>query len=208
MDTSVALVKAYPQINGNFCVKEYSLMETAKGGKVRTLSDLDMHAFRFPHAGGEISVRKWHKLVGEARFQLDTGLGAPRVRADMIIGEVKRGQARFSPTARKPKVLVGALMRFGCCNPLQSKDLAYDLHQHTHSESEYGHRIRMVAFGGADDNEDSGVSLSKWRIIYIKKIARCLRRHLHDNRNVLRRVPFATCSPFWSVSRTRRKSAS
>lgn len=191
MDTAVALVKAYLQINGYFCVTEYPLIETAKSGNVRTVSDLDILAFRFPHAGRETSVRKERKLVGDVRFEPDPALGAPRDRADMIVGEVKRGRARFNPPARKPEVLAGALMRFGCCSPSQSKNLAYDLLQHGHAESEHGHGIRMVAFGDADDNEEPGVSPPKWHIVSLENIVRCLRQHLHDNWQVLRLVHFS-----------------
>ena len=127
MDTAVALVKAYLQINGYFCVSEYPLMETTKGGNVRTVSDLDILAFRFPHAGRETSVRKKRKLVGDVRFEPDEALGAPQDSADMIVGEVKRGRARFNPPARKPDVLAGALMRLG-----EDSDLARRLAEKGH----------------------------------------------------------------------------
>lgn len=191
MDTAVALVKAYLQINGYFCVSEYPLLETNKGGSVRTVSDLDILAFRFPHAGRETSVRKRRKLVGDVRFEPDAELGAPHDKADMIVGEVKRGRARFNPPARKPDVLAGALMRFGCCTPSQSKNLAYELLHHGHAESEHGHEIRMVAFGDVDDSEEPGVPTHKWHTVSLENTVRCLRQHLHDNWDVLRRVHFS-----------------
>ena len=181
MDTAVALVKAYLQINGYFCVSEY----------VRTVSDLDILAFRFPHAGRETSVRKKRKLIGDVLFEPDPALGALHDRADMIVGEVKRGRARFNPPARKPDVLAGALMRFGCCNPSQARNLAYELLQHGHAESEHGHKIRMVAFGDVDDNEEPGVSPHKWHTVSLENIVRCLQQHLHDNWDVLRKVHFS-----------------
>ena len=191
MDTAVALVKAYLQINGYFCVSEYPLMETTKGGNVRTVSDLDILAFRFPHAGRETSVRKKRKLIGDVLFEPDPALGALHDRADMIVGEVKRGRARFNPPARKPDVLAGALMRFGCCNPSEARNLAYELLQHGHAESEHGHKIRMVAFGDVDDNEEPGVSPHKWHTVSLENIVRCLQQHLHDNWDVLRKVHFS-----------------
>ena len=191
MDTAVALVKAYLQINGYFCVTEYPLMETAKGGNVRTVSDLDILAFRFPRAGRETSVRKKRKLVGDVLFEPDPALGAPDDRADMIVGEVKRGRARFNPPARKPDVLAGALMRFGCCSPAQAKNLAYELLQHGRAESEHGHGIRMVAFGDVDENEEIGVSPHKWHSVSLENAVSCLRQHLHDHWDVLRKVHFS-----------------
>lgn len=191
MDTAVALVKAYLQINGYFCVSEYPLMERTKAGNVRSVSDLDILAFRFPYAGREASGLRKHKLISDIRFEPDAVLGATRDEADMIVGEVKRGRARFNPPARKPEVLAGALMRFGCCTPSQAKGLAYELLQHGHAESEHGHRIRMVAFGAVDESAESGHPPHKWHIVSLENIIRCLQQHLHDNWDALRLVHFS-----------------
>ena len=53
MDTTVALVQSYLHVNGYFTVVEYPVLETRRGGPPRTLTDLDVLAFRFPraHAG-------------------------------------------------------------------------------------------------------------------------------------------------------------
>jgi hypothetical protein len=49
----------------------------------------------------------------------------------------------------------------------------------------------MVAFGDVDDNEEPGVSPHKWHTVSLENIVRCLRQHLHDNWNVLRKVHFS-----------------
>lgn len=51
MDTTVALVQAYLNVNGYFIVVEYPLLEADRGCQARTVTDLDVVAFRFPHAG-------------------------------------------------------------------------------------------------------------------------------------------------------------
>jgi hypothetical protein len=53
MDTAVALVQSYLHVNGYFTVVEYPVLETRRGGPPRTVTDLDVLAFRFPraHAG-------------------------------------------------------------------------------------------------------------------------------------------------------------
>lgn len=50
-------------------------------------------------------------------------LGCPADRADMIVGEVKDGAARFNAAIRDPLVLELGLARFGCCEPAQAADL-------------------------------------------------------------------------------------
>lgn len=49
----------------------------------------------------------------------------------------------------------------------------------------------MVAFGDAEDNEEPGVPAPKWHIVSLENIVRCLRQHLHDNWDILRRVHFS-----------------
>ena len=53
MDTSVALVQTYLRVNGYFTVAEFPVVETRRRGKyrdLRTLTDIDIMAFRFPRA--------------------------------------------------------------------------------------------------------------------------------------------------------------
>lgn len=187
MDTTVTLVSAYLQINGYFCVTEYPLLETSPHGDVRTVSDLDILAFRFPGAGREVRVRKRRNIVGDTRFEPDPMLGAPRDLADMIVGEVKRGRARFNSAARKPEVLMAALMRFGCCGPEHALELARELIRSGETRNLDGHHVRMIAFGG----NESGQIPSTWHTVSLESIVTCLQQHLRDNWNILRQVRFS-----------------
>lgn len=50
MDTSVALVQSYLHVNGYFTVAEYPVQEAQRAGTPRTVTDVDVLAFRFPRA--------------------------------------------------------------------------------------------------------------------------------------------------------------
>lgn len=187
MDNTVALVSAYLQVNGYFCVTEYPLLETSKIGDVRSVSDLDVLAFRFPGAGREVTTRKKGKLVGDTRFQVDPALGATVQLPDMIVGEVKRGKARFNPASRNPDVLAAALMRFGCCDPGHASALARALLFKGVATNSYGHRIRMVAFGGIEPEQTP----AGWHVVSLERILQFLKQHLTENWNLLRQVHFS-----------------
>jgi len=73
-------------------VAEFPVLEVGRRGNVRTLTDFDLLAFRFPGAGHLLAAAR-----GSARFESfapDPVLGAPGDVADMIVGEVKGGSAR------------------------------------------------------------------------------------------------------------------
>ena len=54
MDTAVALVQAYLNANGYFTVVEYPVVEALRNQPARSVTDLDVLAFRFAGAGHEI----------------------------------------------------------------------------------------------------------------------------------------------------------
>ena len=187
MDNAVALVSAYLQVNGYFCVTEYPLLETSTKGGIRTVSDLDILAFRFPGAGREVRSRKGHKLVGDTRFEVDDALGVAAELPDMIVGEVKRGRARFNSATRNPAVLAAGLMRFGCCNPDHAAALARALLTDGVAENSHGHRVRMVAFGSSEPEHGP----SSWHVVSLERIVSCLETHLRENWRLLRHVHFS-----------------
>ncbi|MEX2131578.1 MAG: hypothetical protein WD772_08820 [Pseudohongiellaceae bacterium] len=49
----------------------------------------------------------------------------------------------------------------------------------------------MVAFGDADNNEDSSLLHPRWHVVSLANIVHCLQQHLHDNWDVLRHVYFS-----------------
>ena len=67
MDTSVALVQAYLHVNGYFTVAEYPVVEEFRGEHARSVTDLDILAFRFARAGHDvIRGRGRRPLAGRA----------------------------------------------------------------------------------------------------------------------------------------------
>ena len=54
MDTAVALVQAYLNVNGYFTVIEYPVLEAYRRGHARSVTDLDVLAFRFMGAGNDV----------------------------------------------------------------------------------------------------------------------------------------------------------
>ena len=145
MDNAVHLVQTYLRVNGYFTVVEYPVVELREG--YRTATDLDVLAFRFPGV---------HRLIpGSARerepeppvFGPDPALQVPEGRADMLIAEVKEGEARFNRGGRRADVFAAALARFGCCPPTASAEVARRLLQTGAAVTPGGHGIRLVAFG-------------------------------------------------------------
>src|SRR5690348_4607764 len=117
MDTSVALVQAYLHVNGYFTVAEYPVLEAFGGDHARTVTDLDILAFRFAGAGHEvIRSRRRHRNIKRG-VETDPLLRCSSDRPDMIVGEVKEGAARSNAAMRDPAVIEVALARFGCCPP-------------------------------------------------------------------------------------------
>src|SRR5688500_6304354 len=112
MDHAVALVQAYLQLNGYFTSAEYPIIAgTARSG-FRTLTDIDILAFRF--ASGEPMAAHGRKEPKSLDVTgIDPGLGVPTDAIDMIIGEVKEGRVGINTGIRAPEVLKTVVNRFG-----------------------------------------------------------------------------------------------
>jgi hypothetical protein len=183
VDTAVALVQSYLHVNGYFTVVEYPVLEAGRGGAPRTVTDLDVLAFRFPRAhAGMVRERGHAALAGGSVAVPDPVLGCPHERADMIVGEVKEGAARFNPAIRDPLVLEIGLARFGCCEPRHAPELVRQLLTEGEVTSPAGHSIRMVAFGGVSETE----SRSRWITIAMSHLVHYLRSWLREHWDVVR----------------------
>src|SRR5688500_13408684 len=112
MDHAVALVQAYLQLNGYFTSAEYPIIASAGRNGFRTITDIDILAFRFP--SGEPLARKARKEPkGLDVSGLDAGLAVPTGQIDMVIGEVKEGRVGINMGIRDPEVLRTVINRFG-----------------------------------------------------------------------------------------------
>jgi hypothetical protein len=176
MDNAVALVTAYLHINGYFTVAEYPVVEAVSNGGYRTVTDLDILAFRF--AGSGRLMR--HAGSGWLLAPPHPTLGVGRDQADMVIGEVKEGRAELNQGTTDRDVLRAALTRFGCCPADDVGGEVDALMRHGRATTPVGHCIRLVAFGSmAPDGSH------KYEVILLGHIVRFLREYMNEHWEVL-----------------------
>jgi hypothetical protein len=164
-------------------VAEYPVLEALPADRVRTVTDLDVLAYRFAGAGHELAHTRGHRPLQAVTRAVDPLLGCPTDRADMIVGEVKEGAARLNPALRDPAVLEVALTRFGCCTPEEAPGLTQRLIRHGRAETDAGHVIRMVAFG--DVRSDAGRG-GRWHTVPMAHVVEFMQHYLHEHWSVLR----------------------
>ena len=184
MDTAVALVQAYLNANGYFTVVEYPVVEALRHEPARSVTDLDVLAFRFAGAGHEVIRAGRTEALDSRAFEPDPALGCSTDHSDMIVGEVKEGPARFNAALRDPRVIEVALARFGCCRPDEAADLTRRLLARGHVDTPAGHAIRMVAFGATSQHDEPG----RWKTVSIGHIVDFLKKHLRDHWDVWRHI--------------------
>ena len=182
MDKSVALVQAYLHVNGYFTVAEYPVLEAYGGDHARTVTDLDILAFRFAGAGHEVIRGRRRQRDVNPGAETDPLLRCPADRPDMIVCEVKEGAARFNAAMRDPAVLEVALARFGCCSPEHARGVVQQLLSQGHARAPDGHSVRMMAFG---DVPGDGVPGS-WMTMSMRHVVEFLQRYLREHWDVLR----------------------
>ena len=182
VDNAVALVNAYLRLNGYFTVTEYPIMAAPSKGAARTVTDIDVLAFRFPGAGVRTAARSGRSALPLSGHQTDPALGVPASGADMLVGEVKEGRAVLNAGATNPYVLAEALVRFGCCEPAEAEGIVQNLMRNGKSHLKAGHEIRMVAFG-ATANSTIG---SNYTRISLGSVLGFLKTHMSDHWEVLR----------------------
>src|SRR5213593_896281 len=113
MDHAVSLVQTYLQLNGYFTSAEYPIIASARRHGVRTITDIDILAFRFPSGLPISEPIGRHGPQGLDISDVDAGLGVPPDAIDMIIGEVKEGRVGINMGTRDPEVLKVVISRLG-----------------------------------------------------------------------------------------------
>lgn len=179
MDASVALVESYLRVNGYFTATEWPIAENSGRRGYRTVTEIDVMGFRFAGAA-PLSLGR----IGESGGEIDPALGCPDDCHDMIIGEVKEGEATFNPGAHRNDVLQTVLRRFGCSDPAESKTIAETLIRDGKAMLQPGHQVRLVAFGSTtgERNEHPFLKISTAHIFDY------LRTYLGDRWKVVRHV--------------------
>ncbi len=145
-DATLEVVSAYLRVNGYFVLTELEFHEL-RDGSYQTLTDVDVVAVRFPSHRGPAH---YHDGDGAVECllagEVDPALDVATDRVDVIIGEVKRGEASLNPALRSPAVLHAVLRRIGDVASLPVDRLVDGLARDG-SVSTPTARLRIVAFG-------------------------------------------------------------
>jgi hypothetical protein len=183
MQSALALVQAYLRVNGYFTVAEYPVIEAMERGGYRTVTDLDILAFRFPNAGRLIPGAEMDSH--EALFEPDPVLGITGDNPDLLIGEVKEGRAELNEGARNPRVIGVALRRFGCCDAADAPAVECLL-EAGEAELSSGYRVRLVAFGTSPpEGTDGG-----FQVILLERVRAFLEEYIRQYWPILRQGQF------------------
>jgi hypothetical protein len=184
MDNAVALVSAYLHVNGYFTVPEYPVFEVTEDGGYRTLTDVDILAFRFQGAGRMVPVQGGATADAQLWVDPDPALDCSRDQADMLIVEVKEGRARLNANMTRPEVLGVVLTRFGCCSSAEAPLIIEALLKNGQATSSMGHRLRMMIFA----SEPVQHGQRRCSVISLAHVTRFLWTHLDDHWDVLHQV--------------------
>jgi hypothetical protein len=186
MDHAVALVQAYLQLNGYFTSAEYPIMASAGRNGVRSITDVDVLAFRFPTGfpTGQ-PLRRGKKMPrGLDLSDLDPGLGAPPDAIDMVIGEVKEGRVGINTGIRNPEVLRAVISRLG--DEERQEEVVEDLLRTGSARSSSGVVVRLIAFGSFPP----GDAVPPCRIISLGHALQYLQSYVRRHWHVLRHLQF------------------
>jgi hypothetical protein len=186
MDHAVSLVQTYLQLNGYFTSAEYPIIASARRNGVRTITDIDILAFRFPSGlpiGGVPTGKQAPQGLDVS--ELDSGLGVPPDAIDMIIGEVKEGRVGINMGTRDPEVLKVVIGRLGDAGS-EIDRVVGDLLSDGATKLPSGVHMRMVAFGAFPP----GAPVPPCRIISLGHVLGFLQGYVHRHWKVLRHLQF------------------
>ena len=185
MDNAVALVQAYLHVNGYFTVAEYPVLEALKHGGYRTVTDLDILAFRFARAGSPLRSTIKPTSGLKAAYEPDPALGVIPGQTDMLLAEVKEGSAQLNIGATDPITLRAALTRFGCCGSADVEEVSRTLLTRGRLTLPSGHNLRMVAFGAVKEEVTK-----PYLTISLGHVLRFLQDYIRQNWEFVRHAQF------------------
>ena len=183
MDHAVSLVQTYLQLNGYFTSAEYPIMASAGRQGVRSITDIDILAFRFPAGIAAMTPKRAPKGLDVS--DLDPGLGAPADSIDMVIGEVKEGRVGINTGIRDPEVLKVVINRLGDSTANADRAVSELLNFGTTTLGA-GVTLRMIAFGAFPP----GAPVPPCRIISLGHVLDFLQGYVHRHWKVLRHLQF------------------
>jgi hypothetical protein len=154
VDTAVELVEIYLRLNGYLTLSEWQIQTLSDAGQWQTLTDVDILGLRFP---GNIYLADLHDAAErEATRMTGELLMLEEDTVDVIVGEVKEGEAVFNPAVAHHETLHTALHRLAWLyEEGDLEKIIEDLGDHgvcyTPARGGGTVRTRLVAFGRASE---------------------------------------------------------
>lgn len=149
MDIAVNLVENYLRLTGYMTLSEFEVQRRDKKGRFKTVTDIDIMGIRFP---GDVYIGDPHKPADCEMLVIDDPvLDLEDDTIDVIVGEVKQGQAELNPGIKDHGVLHSMLRRVEWIYHDGIDDVITGLQRDSihRSPSKGGGivRTRLVAFG-------------------------------------------------------------
>ncbi len=162
MDIAVNLVENYLRLTGYMTLSEFEVQRRDNKGRFKTITDIDIMAIRFP---GEIYIGDPHAAADCEMLLIDDPvLELADDTIDVIIGEVKQGQAELNPGIKDHGVLHSVLRRVEWIYKDGVDDVITGLQREglDRSKGRGGGmvRTRLVAFGRSHFSNRNTIALS------------------------------------------------
>jgi hypothetical protein len=109
VDVAVNLVESYLRLNGYLTLSEIEVQSRHADGTYTTLTDVDIVGLRFP--GDTYAAEPQEEQESRLLLITDDVLDLTDDRIDVVIGEVKQGEAVFNTSLFRPEVLRSVLRR-------------------------------------------------------------------------------------------------
>ncbi|MDJ0953615.1 MAG: hypothetical protein QNJ81_08045 [Acidimicrobiia bacterium] len=162
MDIAVNLVENYLRLNGYMTLSEFEVQRRDKKGRFKTVTDIDVMGIRFP---GAIYIGDPHQAADCEMLLIDDPvLELEQDTIDLIVGEVKQGQAELNPGIKDHGVLHSMLRRvewiYDCDLSEVIAGLQRDGIHRAPGKGGARVRTRLVAFGRSRYSNLNTISLS------------------------------------------------
>ncbi len=162
MDIAVNLVENYLRLNGYMTLSEFEVQRRDKKGRFKTVTDVDVMGIRFP---GDIYIGDPHQTEDCEMLLIDDPvLELEPDTIDVIVGEVKQGQAELNPGIKDHGVLHSVLRRMEWIYDTDLRDVIKGVQRDGlhRAPAKGGARVRtrLVAFGRSHYSNLNTISLS------------------------------------------------
>ncbi|MDJ0959502.1 MAG: hypothetical protein QNJ88_02510 [Acidimicrobiia bacterium] len=189
IDIAVNLVETYLRLTGYLTLSEFEVQRRDADGEFRTVTDVDIMAMRLP---GSIYVGDPHNAdEGDLLLLEDPVLDLEDDCIDVIIGEVKQGEADLNPGITDHVVLHSMLRRVEWIYDEPLTEVVQRIQEHLvhHSPARGGGRVRtrIVAFGRA--------RVSGLNVITHSHVVSTLLRFFEEHEAAFRPIQFKEPAP-------------